>query len=206
MSVSTGHFDAEYFDGMYRDSEDPWQLGGRWYEQRKYAATLAALRRRRYRSAFEPGCSVGVLTAQLAHRCERLLAVDGSEKAVQIARDRLAARPNVTVRQWSLPSWPEQSFDLIVLSEVGYYLSADELSAMTAAAVSTLEPGGDLACVHWRHPVAGHRLSGDAVQACVAAHPNLDLVVRHEEEDFLLEVFARTPPAAESVAGAEGLC
>jgi len=61
--LSTG-----YFDRIYSESEDPWQLGGRWYEQRKYAITLALLPYRRYRHAFEPGCSIGVLTEQLTAR------------------------------------------------------------------------------------------------------------------------------------------
>ncbi|MFE7421819.1 hypothetical protein [Rhodococcus sp. NPDC057529] len=59
-----------YFDAMYAASPDPWGFGDRWYEQRKYALTLAALPRPRYRRAFEPGCSIGILTAALAHRCD----------------------------------------------------------------------------------------------------------------------------------------
>lgn len=57
-----------YFDRMYVGTEDPWQLSTRWYEERKYAITLALLPERRYRHAFEPGCSIGTLTAQLARR------------------------------------------------------------------------------------------------------------------------------------------
>ena len=56
---------AEYFEAMYRESQDPWSLSTRWYERRKYALTVAALPRARYRSAFEPGCSVGELSALL---------------------------------------------------------------------------------------------------------------------------------------------
>ena len=51
-----------YFDDMYAANRDPWSLASRWYEQRKYAVTLACLTRPRYRRAFEPGCSIGVLT------------------------------------------------------------------------------------------------------------------------------------------------
>ena len=43
-------------------------------------------RRERYASAFEPGCSIGVLTAQLAPRCDRLLACDVAAAAVESAR------------------------------------------------------------------------------------------------------------------------
>ena len=50
-----------YFDEMYRDVEDPWNFETSHYEQRKYAITVASLPRSRYRSAYEPGCSIGVL-------------------------------------------------------------------------------------------------------------------------------------------------
>ena len=62
----TARLSTRYFDRMYSESPDPWQLGGRWYEQRKYAITLALLPYARYRHAFEPGCSIGVLTERLA--------------------------------------------------------------------------------------------------------------------------------------------
>jgi hypothetical protein len=65
---------AAYFEQLYSDSSDPWSLSEQWYVQRKYDHTLAALPQRRYRSAFEPGCSVGVLTTALAERCDSLLA------------------------------------------------------------------------------------------------------------------------------------
>ena len=83
-----------YFDEMYAGGDDPWQLSTRWYEQRKYAITLAMLPRRRYRHAFEPGCSIGTLTALLAQRCDRVTAVDVAEAAVQAPMcgcERLAA-------------------------------------------------------------------------------------------------------------------
>ena len=65
-----------YFDRMYAQAADPWQLADRWYEQRKYAITMALLPYPRYRHAFEPGCSVGVLTEKLAGRCDHVTATD----------------------------------------------------------------------------------------------------------------------------------
>ena len=47
---------------MYQAAADPWGFEDRWYEQRKYAVSLALFPAARYRSAFEPGCSIGVLT------------------------------------------------------------------------------------------------------------------------------------------------
>ena len=48
-----------YFESMYRDAVDPWQFETSAYERRKYAITVSSLPRASYRSAFEPGCSVG---------------------------------------------------------------------------------------------------------------------------------------------------
>jgi hypothetical protein len=58
-----------YFDAMYQAAADPWGFGDRWYEQRKYAVSLAMLPAVRYRSAFEPGCSIGGRERQ--GRCDR---------------------------------------------------------------------------------------------------------------------------------------
>jgi methylase of polypeptide subunit release factors len=76
---------------MYASSADPWELGSRWYEQRKYAITLALLPRQRYRHAFEPGCSVGVLTALLTQRCLQVTATDVAAAALDGADRRLRA-------------------------------------------------------------------------------------------------------------------
>ena len=196
-----------YFEQMYAADPDPWSFESRWYDHRKHALTVAALPRDRYRSAFEPGCSTGTLTARLAPRCAALLAVDAVGSAVATAAHRLAAEPHVTVAQAGMPyDWPRQTFDLVVLSELGYYFDDADLNALIAQTVAALEPGGDLVAVHWRRPVAEHARSGDEVHAQLAATPGLERTARHVEADFLLEVYGRTPPAARSVAERAGLC
>jgi protein-L-isoaspartate O-methyltransferase len=194
-----------YFAGLYAASDDPWHLAERWYERRKYALTLAMLGRPRYRRAFEPGCSVGVLTALLAERCDELLAADRVEKATVLARARLRGRANVNVVRWALPEWPAGPFDLVVLSEVGYYFDAGVWRGIVDAAVESLEPDGELVAVHWRHPVAEHRQRGDEVHQTMADHPSLQRLARHEEVDVLLDLYGRRPLAAGSVADREGL-
>jgi SAM-dependent methyltransferase len=195
-----------YFERMYADNPDPWDFASRWYDARKHDLTVAALPRWRYRSAFEPGCSTGMLTARLAGRCDRLLAVDAVASAVSTAAERLAGHPHVAVERARVPEdWPDDSFDLVVLSELGYYFDDARLAALLSRAVAALEPGGDLVAVHWRPPVAEHARSGDDVHAALAALPGLARLARHEEADFLLEVYTRVPPPAQSVARREGL-
>ena len=57
---------AEFFETMYAEREDPWEFASSQYERDRYAAIVRALGNRRYRRAFEPGCSIGILTPQLA--------------------------------------------------------------------------------------------------------------------------------------------
>ena len=113
-----------YFDEMYAAAPDPWSLRTRWYEPRKYAMSIAMLPRQRYRDAFEPGCSVGVLTGMLAPRCDRLLSCDvaagrGEDRGRthRILSERHGRAPGHS------PGLADGRFDLIVLSEFLYYFA-----------------------------------------------------------------------------------
>jgi LmbE family N-acetylglucosaminyl deacetylase len=116
--------DAErLFDAVHARDEDPWHYTSSWYEHRKRTLTLAALPAGSYAAGLEIGCSIGTLSAELAPRCGRFLAVDASSTAVDRAARRLAHLPAARTRHLTVPNeWPDGSFDLIVVSEVGYYL------------------------------------------------------------------------------------
>ena len=157
----------EYFEGVYAASSDPWQFETSPYEQEKYAATMAALPQRRFGHALEIGCSIGVLTALLAPRCDRLLALDVNKVALQQARQRLAGQPNVAFAQLQVPQrFPDGAFDLVLVSEVGYYWSRDDLQRAAALIVDALLPGGALLLVHWTASVPDYPLDGDDVHEC----------------------------------------
>lgn len=196
----------DYFDRMYAGSADPWELASRWYEQRKYALTLAMLTARRYGDGFEPGCSVGVLTGRLAARCDRLLACDGSAAAVSAAARRNAGLPGVRVEQRSLPAqWPPGRYDLIVLSELLYYFGDADLAAVLRLSAAALRPGGTLIAVHWRHPVPEYPRTGDQVHGALRCHPGLARLAAYEDADFLAEAFTAGAGPPASVAAASGL-
>jgi len=195
---------ATYFAAMYAGAEDPWGFRSRWYEQRKREVTLAALTRPRYRRAFEPGCSIGVLTAALADRCDEVLAADVDECAVSTARSELARHGHVRVERLSVPQeWPDGMFDLVVISEVAYYLARPELEQLLDCAVGSLAPRGTLLACHWRHPVPDYPATGDDVHQRLLARPELSQAVSHVEEDFRLDLLTLGP--APSPARREGL-
>ncbi|QGP86394.1 methyltransferase domain-containing protein [Gordonia sp. 135] len=192
-----------YFHDMYAGNDDPWGFTSRWYEQRKCALTLAALTKPRYRSAFEPGCSIGVLSGGLATRCDRLMCTDVSPRAVDLARQRLTGHPHVDVRVGDIVAdWPSKRFDLIVLSEVLYYLDRTALAELIARLPAALAPGGEVVAVHWRWPVDEYPQSGDDVHAALAESPMV-ASTSYSDTDFRLDVLHLSPER--SVAQREGL-
>lgn len=194
---------AARFDAAYARDEDPWRVQTRWYERRKRLATLAALPDERFGRALEIGCSIGVTTAGLAERVDDLLAVDVAPTAVERARARLADAPHVRLEVRDVGAdWPEGAFDLVVMSEVGYYLDDAAFDRVVAALPGALGATGTLVACHWRHPEGDFRRSGDEVHARLAAVPGLHVLTRHEEDDFLLEVLSADP---RSVATRTGL-
>jgi SAM-dependent methyltransferase len=198
--------DPGYFRGLYTTSPDPYGLADRWYETRKYALTTALLPRERYGTAFEPGCSIGVLTARLAPRCDRLLACDAAPEAVASAQARTAGLPGVLVEHRVIPrQWPSGSFDLVIFSELLYYFDDADLGQLLGLGIGSLRPGGQLLAVHWRHPAPNHPRTGDEVHETLAAHPGLARLTHYRDPDFTAEVYARADGDLRSVAQADGI-
>ena len=182
----------DYFEQMFRASDDPWSFRTRWYEKRKRELTLASLPRQRYQRVFEPACANGELSAQLAERSDALLCQDINAKAVALARQRLSGLQHVRVEQARIPrDWPDGEFDLIVLSEVCYFLDAGEWHQVIEQTLRSLGPAGSVLACHWLHPIEGCSQDGRDVHAALAERLNLHRLMRHEEADFLLEYWSR---------------
>lgn len=142
---------ADHLERLYRKRDDPWDYASSSYEAAKYAATLAALRRHRYAFALEAGCSIGVLGARLAPRCDRLLAVDRIDWAVTQAAARLAPHTEARAMRATLPGdWPPGGYDLILLSELIYYLTAHEINAMACCVARDAVVGAECVLAHYQ--------------------------------------------------------
>jgi len=193
---------AAYFDELYAHDADPWGLGSRFYEQRKRELVLAALPRPRFRRVFEPGCATGLLTRRLAARADEVVAWDGADAAVAAvaAGDAVSAiGGRVVVERRRIPDdWPDGSFDLVVLSEVGYYCRDLDLLALRAR--ESLTDDGVLVACHWRRPAPDHPHTAEQVHRALGAglHP----LATHVEGDFLLDVWS---VSGRSVAQDDGI-
>lgn len=190
MSRKTDTIPAEYFEDKYRADIDPWQFRTSDYERGKYQATIGALGKPRFESVLEIGCSIGVLTALLAERCDAITAIDASATAIASARQ--ASIANATFVVGTLPQdFPAGTYDLIVLSEVLYYFDADDLARVAALCCSALRQGGEMIACHWLgetdYPLTGgeaHDLFADAIAA------KLPKRVVLEQEVYRLERFS----------------
>ncbi|HEU5241241.1 MAG TPA: SAM-dependent methyltransferase, partial [Ornithinibacter sp.] len=187
--------DDESLDQVHQERRDPWDVDS-FYERRKRAVSLASLPRERYPLALEVGCSIGALAVDLATRCDRLLAVDASPTAVDLARRRTSDIAGIDVRLARVPDeWPAARYDLVSVSEVGDFLSPRRLDELVRLCLTSLADDGHVLLCHWRHQPVGWPLAGPAVhdafvEAFLAAGGRV--LVEHQEPDFLLHVLGRT--------------
>ncbi|KQP95376.1 class I SAM-dependent methyltransferase [Methylobacterium sp. Leaf117] len=189
---------ADYFTDLYAANPDPWDFTTSPYEHAKYAATLAALGRPTYAEALEIGCSIGVMTRRLADRCGRLLALDVAESALDTARARCADSPQVDFLRAAVPDeWPPGRFDLVLLSEVLYFFTPEDLSRIAQHLTASLKPGGEVVLVHWLGET-DFPLSADAAVETLIGLTAPGLTPRHQSrtERYRLDVLQAPPVSA----------
>jgi 2-polyprenyl-3-methyl-5-hydroxy-6-metoxy-1,4-benzoquinol methylase len=153
----------QHFRRIYSTSKDPWNYHSSDYEKTKREATIAALDGRRFRSGLEVGCSIGALTYRLAECCDQFLGVDFIDEALAVARVTCRQRPWVSFQNVRIPlEWPQGQFDLIVLSEVLYFLSSEDSLCLAARCRGCLTVGGAILLVNWLDKSPDDPCSGDA--------------------------------------------
>ena len=193
MSETRPTLKPEYFDALYTADPDPWNFAASPYEQAKYTLTLNAMPKPRYRSALEVGCSIGVLTRLLASRCDAVLAIDAAPAPLVEATRRCADLPGVRFEQMFVPEqWPDGVFDLILLSEVVYYLNPEDVGRLAARVAHSLPMGGSVILVHWTGST-DYPLSGDEAVALFVQRMGPSCVVERADRyaEFRLDVLSR---------------
>ena len=181
-----------YFQNIYARSDDPWSFRTSEYEDAKYGVTLDSLPRERYEKVVEIGCSIGVLTERLASRCDDLLGLDVSERALEQARQRCAHLRQVHFACMEVPhEIPEGLFDLILLSEVAYYWTRKDLERAATLLAARQEQGGHLVLVHYTPFVPDYPLTGDQVHDFWCARSEWKVVRHSRYELYRVDVLER---------------
>lgn len=183
-----------YFEDMFRQTSDPWDLETSLYEQAKFADSIAALSGRTYAQALEVGCAKGVLSSQLAERCGALLAIDVSETALAAAQQRIKGAHHVIFERMAFPGKaPDRQFDLIVLSEVAYYWDDVDLKRAASWLKTNIVPGGDLLLVHFTGDTDYPQTGDAAAEKLIAlTGPIMSPIASQRRERYRLDVLRRT--------------
>lgn len=179
-----------YFEDLYRHTSDPWGYDAHWYEARKRQICLALLTKPRYPKVLEVGCSNGHLSFHLAQRAEELVCIDVSECAVRLASERLKEFEHVIVENRKIPEdYSIQKFDLILISEMAYYLSKDELHQFIEKLKHSLNDDGEILCCHWRHEIQDFELNAEQVHQTFQQHFSFHHYLSLNDPDFMIDLW-----------------
>jgi 2-polyprenyl-3-methyl-5-hydroxy-6-metoxy-1,4-benzoquinol methylase len=179
----------EYFEQIYAKNPDPWNFARSRYEHEKYHETLAMLEDQHFASGLEIGCSIGILTGLLAGRCHKLLAVDIVDTALSAARANCADFPQVRFEKRQMPAqWPERErFDLVVLSEVLYFLTQEDIAELAAHVADSLLPGGVVLLVNFLGEIDEPSGGGDAAAEAFLRPGHFDVMKQSRREKYRID-------------------
>jgi SAM-dependent methyltransferase len=150
--------------------------------------TIEVLGSQQFARGLEIGCSIGVLTLRLSELCRELVSVDVSERAITVARQRCAKQPNVSFERMNVPAqFPDGYFDLIVLSEVGYYWS-DADFALARTRIAEAGRGATVELVHFLPKVEDYIRDGDAVHRTFLSDERFEVTLSMRAERYRIDV------------------
>ena len=169
-----------HLQALYRASDDPWQHRTSSYEQAKFAETVRATGGGPFRAGLEIGCGNGTLSRLLAALCEKLTAIDCIPAAIAAAGQALRGMPNVEVILGIVPDdLPAISPDLVVLSEVLYFLEPSEVVGLADWIAANVQ--GTVVCVNWTGPT-DEPMSGEQAVSLFLGLLKMDPeTIRHEK-------------------------
>jgi SAM-dependent methyltransferase len=182
--------DVAGFERKFRENIDPWDYTNSQFEDFKRKVLLQACGHHKHGRVLELGCAIGETTRFLAPLALRLQAVDGSPTAISEARRRVRCA-HVRFMQATLPGqMPAGPFDLIVVSEIAYYLRASDLTILGKRLAMAAAYRGRIVLLHHR------RHFHDAAQSPELAHNRL----RTQLCRFAHTVFQKRYPRFDVVA------
>jgi len=185
---------SDYFKEVYDANEDPWNFETSEYEAAKYAATIAALPKKHYENVLEIGCSIGVLTQLLAQKSTQLLATDISQKALDLASRRCTDLKNISFQKLNFQKeLPDDQYDLIMISEVAYYLSSTDWESAIISLFDRVKSNGNIVLVHWLPEVHDYPQTGDEVHESFEKlmKEKMTNVFSNREENYRIDVWEK---------------
>jgi SAM-dependent methyltransferase len=143
----------EGFEQRFRNDIDPWNYRTSRFEAFKRSVLIRACGFRAFGRALELACAIGENTRVLAPRCLRLLSIDSSPTALAEAIRRNEGAAGVTFRRVLLPrEMPRGPYDLIVASEIAYYLPWQALDDLLRRIFEAAAPGARIVFLHHLRP------------------------------------------------------
>ncbi|OAG75328.1 methyltransferase type 12 [Acetobacter malorum] len=193
----------DVFETLFQKSHDPWDFENSLYEQKKLARILECLPACPVSFALELGCAIGVSTLALAQYCKRVVSVDASETALHTARKRCEGLGHVTFIKAFLPEdYPvlaASGCDLVLISEILYFLSASDIQRLAVRVTQSLTEAGCILIVNWTGPTdtpcTGDEASECFIQACRDLQWEPDLSVR--ESSYRIDRLSYVPNSQE---------
>jgi LmbE family N-acetylglucosaminyl deacetylase len=188
---------TEHFEKLYEKSIDPWNYQSNSYEINRFDATIQALPQKHYKNACEIGCSIGVLTEKIGKICDTILGIDCSIKAIEKAKLYNKNNNNIKFEIMRVPEHiPVGSYDLIVLSEVLYFFSADDLLRVSQFVKNQIEENGTCVLVNFlgdtESPMGGHEAAN---KFCALVEPYFELINQEKHQGFRIDVMVRNSKA-----------
>ena len=136
------------FERKYSFAPDPWEVTSHSSYYEELRRFICQSRTNRWNKALDCGCGEGHFTSQLTDLCGEVHGVDVSRTAIDRARKQYSDGfwHNTDVRNIKDLDFPAGNFDLIVCSQLLYYLAWSEASAFLTSLETLLSPDGVL-CV-----------------------------------------------------------
>jgi len=131
---------------------------------------------------YDLGAGAGVLTAAIARRAARVVAVEKDPRLADHLRARFDGHPNVAIREADIRTYPLPHADYVVFASPPFDLTAEIIQRLTSAAV----PPRDACLVLQRE--AAERFVGSPRQTLAALRIapwfSIDVLHRFERTDF----------------------